>query len=254
MLLAERQQKLVKLVNDKKSVRVSELSEMFSVSEETIRRDLEKLEYDKKLIRSHGGAIHLTPDDDSIEIPFSERETMNVEEKQEIALKAVEYVKEGDKIILDASTTACYMAKVLPDIAITVLTNSVKVAMVLAKKERVTVISTGGILLSNSLSYVGLLAESAMDTYHVDKAFVSCKGLHLERGLTDSDEQQARIKKKMIENAGTVYIMIDCSKIGVRSFSKFSDLDVIDYLITDSNIDGTLVQQINDRGLDVIKV
>lgn len=254
MLLAERQQKVVQLVNEKKSVRVSELSEIFSVSEETIRRDLEKLEYDKKLIRSHGGAIPLTSDDDSIEIPFSERETMNVEEKQEIALKAVEYVKEGDKIILDASTTACYMAKVLPDVAITVLTNSVKVAMVLAKKERVTVISTGGILLSNSLSYVGLLAESAMDTYHVDKAFVSCKGLHLERGLTDSDEQQARIKKKMIENAGTVYIMIDCSKIGVRAFSKFSDLDVIDYLITDSKIDGTLVQQINDRGLDVIKV
>ena len=110
MLVAERHHKIVELVNEKKSIRVSDMSKLFAVTEETIRRDLEKLEKENKLARSHGGAVSLHPND-SLEIPYSQREIMNVREKQKIAMEAIKHVFEGDKIILDASTTAWYMAK-----------------------------------------------------------------------------------------------------------------------------------------------
>lgn len=254
MLVAERHQKIVEVVNERKSIRVTELSEIFSVTEETIRRDLEKLENEKKLTRSHGGAVRIAITADTPEIPYSEREITNVKEKKEIATEAVKQVNEGDKVILDASTTAWYMAKILPDISITVLTNSLKVALELSTKKQVAVISTGGVLLSRSLSYVGPLAESSLDTYHVNKAFISCKGFHFKRGISESNEQQARMKKKMIDIADSIYIMIDHSKFGIQAFSHLYDLDIIDQVITDSNVEEKVVQQLQEKDLNVIKV
>ncbi|MDC3418048.1 DeoR/GlpR family DNA-binding transcription regulator [Aquibacillus salsiterrae] len=253
MLVAERQQKIVDLVNERKSIRVTELSNIFSVTEETIRRDLEKLEKEKQLARSHGGAVSIQSKDD-IELPYSQREVMNVKEKKEIALEAVKHVEVGDKIILDASTTAWYMAKALPNKPITVLTNSIKVAMELSAKKEITVISTGGVLLPDSLAYVGPLAETALDSYHVNKAFISCKGLHLDRGISESDEQQARIKKQMMDITESVYIMIDHSKFGVQAFSRISGLETIDHIITDSKVDSITVEKIMDRSLNLMKV
>jgi len=253
MLVAERQQKIVELVNERKSVRVTELSQLFSVTEETIRRDLEKLEKEKKLSRSHGGAISVNPSD-SLEIPYFEREITNVDEKKEIAIEAAKQIVEGDKLILDASTTAWYMAKSLPDITLTVLTNSIKVAMELSSKKQITVISTGGILLSESLSFVGPLAETSLDSYHVKKAFISCKGLHLARGISESNEQQARMKQRMIDNADTVYLMIDHSKFGIQTFSHISDLEMIDHIIADSKVDSTIIKQLEEKSLHIIRV
>ncbi|WP_042224871.1 DeoR/GlpR family DNA-binding transcription regulator [Oceanobacillus manasiensis] len=252
MLIAERQQKIVDLVNERKSIRVTELSKLFSVTEETIRRDLEKLEADRKLSRSHGGAFSMNRDD--MELPYTEREGTNVKEKKEIANEAVKQVLEGDTVILDASTTAWYMARALPNKRVTVLTNSIKVAMELSKKKEITVISTGGTLLPESLSFVGPLAESALDTYHVTKAFISCKGLHFERGLSETDEQQARVKQKMIDSAEMTYIMIDYSKFGKQAFSRVSGLDDVQHIITDSKVDEATIQQLEDKSLHVIKV
>jgi len=253
MLVAERQQKIVDIVNDRKSIRVAELSKKFNVTEETIRRDLEKLENDKKLIRSHGGAVSVQSND-TFEIPYSEREIIHVKEKQRIALEAVKHVNEGEKIILDASTTAWYMAKALPNITLTVMTNSIKVAMELSNKNHITVISTGGSLLSKSLSNVGPLAETSFESYHLNKAFISCKGIHLQRGLSESNEQQARIKKVMIESADSVYLMIDYSKFNTLAFSKISDLSSIDHIITDNNTDDLMIQRLKEKGVNTIKV
>ena len=252
MLVAERHQKIIELVNERKSIRVSELSQIFSITEETIRRDLEKLEKQKRLIRSHGGAVSVNASSVS-EVSYLEREITNVKEKKQIASEAIKQVVEGDKIILDASTTAWYMAKELPDVNITVLTNSIKVATELSTKKEITVISTGGILRSKSLSNVGPLAESSLESYHVNKAFISCKGFHLEHGLSEASEQQARIKELMVNSADTVYIMVDYSKFGAQAFTRFSDIDSINYVITDSQVDQQTVQQLTDRSVQIIK-
>jgi len=243
MLVVERRKKIVDLVNDRKSVRVSELSEIFSITKETIRRDLEKLEEQGKLIRSHGGAVSIREVDDQ-EISYQEREVTNVEEKKQIALTAVKQINPGDKVILDASSTAWYVAKEIPDFEITVLTNSIKVATELSNKKNIVVISTGGILRPESLSYIGPLAESSLDLYHVDKAFISCKGFHFERGMSESSEQQARVKEKMVNNADKVFIMIDHSKFGIQAFSRFGSIEKVDCIITDDKIDSQIEQTI----------
>lgn len=249
MLVAERHQKIVEIVNERTSIRVTELSDLFSVTEETIRRDLEKLEKERKLQRSHGGAISIQ--EEEAEIHFSERVITNVQEKKAIAYEAAKRVIEGDRIILDASTTAWYMAKALPNMPLTVITNSMKVIMELSKKEKMTVISTGGQLLPKSLSYVGPLAERSLDLYHVNKTFLSCKGVHLEAGLSDSNEQQALLKKKMIEQSDQVILMVDSSKFGKRAFSMIVPPGEVGEVITDEGIDPSAKKTLDERKVRV---
>lgn len=258
MLVAERYEKIVQLVNDRGSIRVTELSEICGVTEETIRRDLDRLERDGRLRRSHGGAVSVKDQPGAVrsqpEIPFSEREIMHSEEKRRIAEEAVKRIRPNQRILLDASTTAWYMARLIPDIPLTVLTNSIKAAAELGGKEKIEVISTGGIMAHRSLSFVGPIAERALDSYHVDMAFVSFKGIHTERGLSESNELQARIKHKMLDIADQVILLADASKFGVQAFKQVADLDSIHTLITDNRLTTEDVRIYRDRGIEVISV
>lgn len=249
MLVAERHQKILEIVNLKSSIRVSELSDLFSVTEETIRRDLEKLEKENRLRRSHGGAVSIQGVES--EVHFSEREITKVLEKKAIAYEAIKRIQNGDRITLDASTTAWYMAKALPNIPLTVITNSIKVAMELCKKDKIEVISTGGLLLPESMSYVGQLAERSLSMYHVNKAFISCKGLHLKGGLSDSNEWQALVKKRMIERSDEVILMVDSSKFGTLAFSHISQLADIDIVISDSKVSAAALQLLEEKNIKV---
>lgn len=249
MLVAERHEMIVRLVNERGSIRVSELSEICNVTEETIRRDLDRLEEAGRLIRSHGGAVSVS--DPQPEIPYLEREVTRMEEKKRIAKQAVAYIEPHDRIILDASTTAWYMAAIVPDIPLTVLTNSIKVAMELSTKEKVEVISTGGTLAPRSLSFLGPSAERSLDQYHVDKVFLSCKGIHLERGISESNELQALVKKKMINISDKVFLLADTSKIGVQAFTYFAALSQIDEIITDDEVDALTIRQLEEKAIKV---
>ena len=250
MLVAERQKKIVEIVNERLSIRVTELSKIFSVTEETIRRDLEKLEKENLLMRSHGGAVSI--EEDKGETSYLEREVTNAAEKKAIAAVAVCSIEPGDQIVLDASTTAWYVAKELPDMPLTVLTNSIKVAIELSKKEQIKVISTGGTLLPQSLSYVGPLAERSLSMYHVNKAFLSCKGVHLEKGLSDLNESQALLKKQMMEISDEIILMVDSSKFGTRAFSQISPITKADCIITDSNLDVEIIKQLEEKQINVV--
>lgn len=251
MLVAERHEKIVELINEKGSIRVSELSTIFKVTEETIRRDLEKLEKDGYVRRTHGGAISVKGNPS--ELPYFEREVINVEEKKEVAEQALLYINPYERIILDASSTAWYMAQALPDIPLTVLTNSVKVIMELAGKEKITVHSTGGMLRSNSLSFVGPLVESSLGNYHVDKAFLSCKGVHPNWGISDSNEFQALVKKKMIEISEKVFLLVDHSKFNSKAFSYIGPLSLIDTIITDKKTTEATLESFKELSLEVVQ-
>ncbi|MDN7242124.1 DeoR/GlpR family DNA-binding transcription regulator [Planococcus sp. N028] len=251
MLVAERHKKMMSLVNERGSSRVSELSQIFKVTEETIRRDLEKLETEGKLKRSHGGAVSLKSND--LESSYSEREIQNVQEKMAVAEAAVKYVSSNDRIILDASTTAWYMAKILPDMPLTVVTNSMKVAAELVNREKITVISVGGTLVRKSLSYVGPQTTNALESYHVNKAFISCQGIHSVRGISDSNEMQALVKKKMSEIADEVYVLADYTKFGLQAFSRVAPLQAIDYIVTDSKTSENQIKEFQDYSVVVIR-
>ncbi|MCM3440476.1 DeoR/GlpR family DNA-binding transcription regulator [Metabacillus halosaccharovorans] len=249
MLVAERHKKIVEVVNEKLSVRVTELSKIFQVTEETIRRDLEKLEKENLLRRSHGGAVSIK--DEQSEVSYAEREITNAAEKRSIAIEAVKLIQPGDQIVLDASTTAWYMAKEMPDLPLTVLTNSIKVAIELSKKEQVKVISTGGMLQPKSLSYVGPLAERSLNMYHVNQAFLSCKGVHVEAGLSDSNEWQALLKRQMMSIADKTILMADSTKFGVRTFAQITDIQRIGHVITDDHIDESFCRALEEKGVQV---
>ncbi|RUS46267.1 DeoR/GlpR family DNA-binding transcription regulator [Cohnella sp. AR92] len=251
MLAAERYEKIVQLVNDRGSIRVTELSALFQVTEETIRRDLDRLEEAGRLRRSHGGAVSVKDQPQQTEIPYAEREITHAEEKRRIAEEAVKRIQPKDRILLDASSTALYMAMAMPDIPLTVLTNSIRVATELASKERIEVISTGGILAQRSLSFVGPLAERSLDAYHVDKAFLSCKGVHLDRGFSESNELQARIKSKMIGMADEVIVLADASKFGVQAFTFVAGLSDVDAIITDSRAEDSRIAPLRELGISV---
>ncbi|SDX71430.1 DeoR/GlpR family DNA-binding transcription regulator [Paenibacillus sp. CF384] len=252
MIVAERHQHILRMVNEKGSVRVTELSQSCNVTEETIRRDLDRLEGAGRLQRSYGGAIRIGPQ--THETSYLLRETVHVAEKQLIAVEAAKFVAPNDRIVLDASTTAWHLAVQLPDIPLTVLTNSLKVAFVLSEKKNVVVISTGGMLVPNSLSFVGPLAEQSLEEYHVDKAFISCKGAHMERGISESNELQARVKRKMIGMAEQVYLLADYSKFNTQAFMTITSWDRIDRLITDAETSAEDVQQLRRRSIEVIQL
>ncbi|RXZ80609.1 DeoR/GlpR transcriptional regulator [Paenibacillaceae bacterium] len=252
MLVAERYEKIVQLVNERGSIRVTELSELCEVTEETIRRDLGRLEAEGRLRRSHGGAVSVK--EPQSEIPYAEREITHAEEKRRIAEEAIKRIQPKDRILLDASTTAWYMAAIMPDIPLTVLTNSIKVAIELSSKERIEVISTGGILAQRSLSYVGPLAERSLEAYHVNKVFLSCKGVHFERGISESNELQARIKERMISIADHVVLLADASKFGVNAFAQVANLSSVSELITDSRIEQGIAAQLAERNIAVTTV
>lgn len=249
MLAAERLHRIVELVNERGSIRVTELGEICQVTEETIRRDLDKLEAEGKLARSHGGAISIGAT--QAEVPYFERETANPDQKRDIAREAIRRIDQHDRILLDASTTAWWMAKLLPDMPLTVLTNSIKVALELSGKRNIHVIATGGMLLEGSLSFVGPLAERSLEQYHVEKVFFSCKGVHLDRGASESNELQALLKQKMIAIADETYLLADYSKFGVRAFASVCGLEQIQHVITDSRTDADTLLRLRERGIDV---
>ncbi len=238
MLAMERLREISVLVERERSVRVSELAKRFAVTDETIRRDLERLEAQGKLVRSHGGAVSMHAG--ASEASFAERAVSSVAEKLAIARAAVSLVQEGDTILIDASTTALQMVRLLPDIPMTVLTNSIQVCAELAGRTRSRVICTGGTLSTASLSFVGYRAEQVLADYHVNRFFFSCTGVDFQYGLSDVNEGQAMLKEQMLEIADHSYLLADAGKFGVRALKRFASLSEIDTIITSEGLDAAV--------------
>ena len=249
LLVAERHREIVAIVSAEKSVRVAGLARQFSVTEETIRRDLEKLEQEGKLLRSHGGAVSIRQGGN--EAPYSEREIRSAAEKMAIAREALKLLEEGDTILIDASTTALQVARLLPDISLTVLTNAMPVCVELANRPRVRVICTGGNLSAASLSFTGPRAEQALTEYHVNRLFFSCTGVDLTHGLSDVNESQANLKKRMMAVADRTTLLVDRTKFGIKALKRFGHIADVHEIITNSPADPALLGEIEAAGVAV---
>ena len=197
MFALERQKKILEILSDEGAVSVNRLSTELGVTEETVRRDLEKLEKQEFLKRTHGGAVAL--DENTNEMSLEKRKSTNVEAKQKIAKLAATQVNEGDTIFLDASTTTFFIAKELKNMRnITIITNSLRVIVELDGCDTIKVISVGGVL-SHNQSFVGTLAENSIaENYVASKMFFSSKGVSAESGILESNEQECGIKQKML--------------------------------------------------------
>jgi len=220
-----------KLRTDNKVV-VSELSSEFQVTEETIRRDLEKLENEGVLTRTFGGAV-LNMATQRGGIHFYQRAAIHLAEKKKMAESFAEILSHKTTIAADASSTVMEVLKILNDSRdITVLTTSTEVFRELAHTN-INVISTGGVYNKSALSLQGQIAKDNIKKYHVDVLLLSCKGVDLEMGATDSNEGEANVKKIMLKQATEVALFVDHFKFDKTAFTHLMDLKEIDYLITD---------------------
>lgn len=253
MLALERQKRILEILNADGAVMVSKLSTELGVTEETVRRDLEKMESKELLRRTHGGALPM--DDGSYEFSLEKRKGLNVESKQALAHKAVQYIAMGDTVFLDASTTTFYLAKELKSMKnVTVITNSIRVINELSGVEGIKVIAVGGIV-SNNQSLVGAMTENYItENYFADKMFFSSKGIGDNAIILEGNEQECFIKQRMIKNSKIHYYLCDKSKIGRVGYMRLASFEDIDYLVTDAEIDGLLKSTLDECNVEIINL
>ena len=232
MLAIERKNEILAKLRIEQRVLVSELSAHYGVTEETIRRDLEKLEREGYATKTYGGAIW--GDSTKADLSYTVRNKTNVEAKRRIAELVSHLIVDGDHIMLDDSSTSLYIAKQLKDKKhLTVITNSIEIVMELADVKGWTIMSTGGTLKSDSLALIGHQAEQMISNFHVDKSVISCKGVDPGNGVTDSSEFHSLTKKAMLSSAREKILALDCSKFSKTSFVKIADFKDLDAVVTD---------------------
>ncbi len=253
MLAIERRNEILEKLQTDRRVVVSELSQLYDVSEETIRRDLEKLVNDGYAIKSYGGAV--INENINIELPFNIRKNRNIVGKQIIADLISRVVQDGDSIMLDASSTAVYIAKTLQEKGkknLTVITNSMEIIIELFDVQDWHILSTGGTSRVGSFALVGPQTDKVLRTYHVDKAIISCKGLDISAGFTDSDELHANNKATMLAAAKEKILAIDSSKFDKIAFTEIGSLEDLTMVVTDEKPEERWLRILKDSGVECI--
>ena len=248
MLQAERHKLICSHINQNGSALVRDLSQLYKVSQETIRRDLTILERDNKILRSFGGAVTITPIDQaelymmaaSVKLSqmvdgaesFRKRTEEHPDAKMKIAKAALKFIQPGDSIMLDNSSTCWFLARQIPDIDITVVTNSVKIIQALACRDRIRVIGIGGEYSERHDDFHGPIAESIIRSLQIKTLFLSCQGFNTESGVRDGSEINSKIKNIMVHVSKKRVLLADNSKLDNYAFSQVCTLNDINVLIT----------------------
>lgn len=251
MLPIERKRKIKEYIVDQQSVRVVDLSHEFGVTEETIRRDLEKLEKEGVLIRTHGGAIPIA--NEFVDQPFSVRSRKNIVSKRKIGMVIRDLINDGEIIMMDSSTTSVEIAKTIGNSKdINIITNSMGIAMEMVQYDKVEMICVGGTLRRNSLSLIGPSAKKSIKNYYADKVILSCKGIDMQRGIMESNELEAEIKKAMIDTAKTVILAIDHTKFNEFSVIRAYNFSKVDIIVTDKEPSKKWIQVFKENDIKYI--
>ena len=229
MLTEQRFDIILKLLEERKSITVTELRELLDASESTVRRDITALDKAGKLTKVFGGAVALNHKVTAYEPTVAQKSELNKEEKQKIAKYAASLITPDDFVYLDAGTTTGYMLEFFCDKDVTVVTNAVAHAQRLAKAG-VKVRLVGGELKSSTEAVVGSEAMQTLRKYHFTKGFFGTNGVTKKAGFTTPDANEAMVKKTAIEQCQKKYVLCDHSKFGEVSsvtFLAFTGADVI---------------------------
>ncbi|HET7479109.1 MAG TPA: DeoR/GlpR family DNA-binding transcription regulator [Rubrobacteraceae bacterium] len=233
-------------------VEVSALADSFGVSAETIRRDLAALERQGMLRRTHGGAVPM--ERLRFEPEVAERLATMTEEKARIARAAVAFVPSRGTILLDAGTTTGALADLLPGGRdLTVVTNGLPIASMLAAHSSMTVLMAGGRVRGKTLAAVDDLAARFIEDYAPDVAFVGTNGMTVARGLMTPDPAEATVKRAMIRNGRRVVVLADHTKVGQEHFVRFAQTGEVDVLVTDSGLGDDAAQEFEAAGVEVVR-
>ncbi|MCR1871778.1 DeoR/GlpR family DNA-binding transcription regulator [Mammaliicoccus lentus] len=227
----QRYQEIISMLNSYKYVEVKTLAKTFNVTEETIRRDLENLEKQNIITRTHGGATLKNRDD----LSYNYRSTKNLEEKKIIANKVLDFLKDKDSIMVDSSSTALEAIKLLASKSYStkIITNSVNLLYELSNT-KLKIVSTGGMLNKHSKTLVGAQAIETIKNYYTQATLLSCNTMSTN-GFSVGGEEEGITKKQMVQQGNLVIMLVDSTKIlnNTNAFFKFADYNQVDLIVTD---------------------
>ncbi len=249
----ERRSRIVEILRNSGKVTVSNLAKEFNVSEVTIRKDLDVLEKEGKLLRTHGGAI--LPVHSKSEWNFLRKIHQMKEEKKAIALIAISIIEDDDTIILDSSSTNYHIALEMSKKNwkhLTVVTNNIFIAEKLLGSVN-EIIVLGGTIREHSLSLVGPWTLKFLENISVDKAFLGTTGFSIEKGFMTPSIIEADVKKAILGCSSMRIIVTDSTKFMRKAFASFAFPEDIDMLITDQNIPNEIEEYLIDKGVEVRK-
>ena len=232
MFQIERQEKILQYINERQTVRTQELSELFEISPVTIRSDINDLARRGLIIKSHGGAMSVQKRI-NLEIPSVVRSQQNVEAKEEIASVAASLISDDDVIILDSGSTTLEVAKRITSRGVTVITNDIKIGVMLADMGNVTLIMTGGSLLSSVYTLVGPETNDFFKRFRVNKLFLGCDAIDFDWGISNRTLEETATKIAMIRAAREVIAVVDSSKFNRQVFVHLCGIGEVHTLITE---------------------
>ncbi len=232
MIAVGRRRRIVQLLEEEGNVKVDELAGLFDVSQVTIRKDLSELEEQGLLQRTYGGAVFSHRS--RFNVSFFQRLNMQSAPKNSIAQAALEYIHEGDTIVIDAGSTTLALAQALPGRfrSLYIITSSVPVALELSQAGY-EILLVGGQVRNHSLALIGPTAIRTLETFHADKAFLGSSGITLAHGHSTPNPLDGQVKQAMMRSADETYVLTDSTKFGHACLTTFAKLSDIQLTITD---------------------
>jgi DeoR/GlpR family transcriptional regulator of sugar metabolism len=257
MSISLRCQKILDSLAGKDIVGVKELSDILSVSEVTIRSDLDKLAETGKISRTHGGA-RLVEERLRQEYSFQTRKSLNSHIKQKIGVAAANLVGSRESVLLDSSTTVLSLAHALrlrDDLRdVTVIPTGIWTAIELMGCQNINVLMPSGYLRPTSGSITGLPARGFFDDLIIQKAFLGAWGISLENGVTDTHLLEIELKKRIVEKVREIVILADGSKFYQNGLARFASLNQVRHIITDRTAPAEVLKQIDQQGVQITVV
>lgn len=249
----DRIQSMRELIQSSGSITVNELSLQFNCSEQTIRRDLQFLESLGEIKRTYGEVFYVGNLEDVGE-PFDKRLNKNVDAKKDIARRAAALVSPGLTIAIDSSTSGFYFAQALPDINLTIVTNSFTIADFLIKKEKYLVICIGGTLdpIHKDLVLPKTTTPTNIDEMVIDMSFISCTSLDLYKGVYDMNQWLVNIKKLIIQRSNRVVLLADYSKFNKKTKFQICSWSDIDFIVPENALDNESRRRIHELNINLI--
>ncbi|HET7415046.1 MAG TPA: DeoR/GlpR family DNA-binding transcription regulator [Arthrobacter sp.] len=258
MFATERYEKIGDLVAAEGRVSVAQLADRFSITQETVRRDLAALENDGVVRRVHGGAVAAAKRSTG-ELSLSSRQSQHHDQKLQIARKALDLIPAGSSVVIDAGTTTELLADLLqdwqapnPDEGLLIITHAVPIAAKLVNTPALELELLGGRVRGLTRASVGDSTVKQLDNLRPDIAFVGTNGVHPDFGFSTPDAQEAAVKSAIVRSARRVIALADASKLGEEALVRFAALDEIDALITDTAPEGALAEALRQAGTEVV--
>ncbi len=247
---ADRQKRIERLLQERGVVKVTDLSSLLSVSEITIRRDLDALERKGNLERTHGGAVYNQRM--RIEPRYAQKDAIHREQKEAIGRAAAKLVEAGDTLLINSGSTTKQVIRSLKMSQARIITSNLG-AVIEAQDSEMELILIGGLLRRQSNSLVGSLATISLQQVYGSKAFIGVDGLSVKYGLTTPILEEAEIAREMINRTpGPVVVVADHSKLSVVSNFMTAPIDQVDMLVTDQGLNNELREELEKIGIKVI--